>query len=274
VLLLLPGLSAQERQLIHLWPGIVPGEGGDKHPARVSSNNSRNVTRLTDVTDPVLEVYPANPATRNGVAVIVCPGGGYSILAIDLEGYEVAEWLSGLGYTAFVLQYRVPRKQHGALQDIQRAIKLVRYRSAEWHLHPASLGILGFSAGGSLCARASTRYEHATYDPVDRADSLSARPDFAMLVYPAYLDRGADNSLTPELAVDENTPPMFLFGTADDRHANSIIIMGKALRDHGVPVEMHLLPEGGHGYGLRFGNRAAETWPGLAENWLRLVLEQ
>jgi acetyl esterase/lipase len=230
------------------------------------------VTRLTDITDPLLVVYRADEQKNNRGAVIICPGGGYSILAIDKEGYEIAGWLNRLGYTAFVLQYRVPKKQHGALQDIQRAIRVVRSRSSEWDIDPNKLGVLGFSAGGSLCARASTRYDDITYEAVDDADHNSARPDFAVLIYPAYLDRGHNRTLTPELRVDRNTPPMFLFATHDDRHGNSTLVMAHALSDKNVPVEVHLLPIGGHGYGLRPGNRAAETWPKLLEAWMEELL--
>jgi acetyl esterase/lipase len=204
----------------------------------------------------------------------VCPGGGYSILAVDLEGYEIAEWLNSLGFTAFVLQYRVPEKEEGALQDIQRTLRIIRSRAEEWDIDPAKLGVFGFSAGGSLSARASTRYNDTTYAPVDAADTFSCRPDFSVLIYPAYLDRGEERALTPELSVDENTPPMFLFATADDYHGNSVLVMAGALRDHEVPVELHFLAEGGHGYGLRPGNVAADTWPALAAKWLNKIVEE
>lgn len=263
--------TAQDRQIIRLWPQEVPGEHEAKHRAVVTDNKSRNVTRLTDVTDPVMEVFPASPDASPRGGVIVCPGGGYSILAIDLEGYEVARWLSGMGYTAFVLQYRVPRKREGALMDLQRAIRLVRNDGPKWGIERDRIGVIGFSAGGSLCARAATRYDDRTYPPVDGADDVGCRPDFAMLIYPAYLDKGVNDTLTPELQVTGNTTPMFLFGTADDKHANSVLVMGSALRKAGVPVEVHLLPHGGHGYGLRPGNRAAEAWPVLAESWVRAL---
>jgi len=259
-------LFSQSREQIILWPEKVPGEAAEKHPAIQTDNTNRNVIRLTDVTDPILEVFkPENP---NGVAIIVCPGGGYNILAIDLEGYEVAEWLASIGYTAFVLQYRVPDKKEQALMDAQRAIRLVRAQADKWRLDEGKIGIMGFSAGGSLSARASTLYDVQTYDPVDEIDAVSCRPDFAVLIYPAYLDQGENRSLTPELKVDKNTPPMFIFETADDGHGNSALVMAGALRDAGVPVELHFLPEGGHGYGLRPGNPAAETWPALLKKWL------
>ncbi|WP_202928151.1 alpha/beta hydrolase [Cyclobacterium salsum] len=265
--------NAQGTDTLYVWPGTVPGETEAKHPPVQTANTSGNVTRLTDVTDPALVVFePKGPS--NGASVIVCPGGGYNILAIDKEGYEVAEWFNQLGFTAFVLQYRVPDKREPALYDLQRAIRLVRSRAGDWKLDPERLGVIGFSAGGSLAARASTRFGERTYRPVDALDSLSARPDFALLIYPAYLDEGKDRSLSPELSLSENTPPQFLFGTADDRYGNSALVMAGALRDKNLPVTLHLLSEGGHGYGMRKGNNAAETWPGLAEKWLRqLVLD-
>lgn len=263
--------KAQGTDTLYLWPDKVPGETEAKHPPIQTSNTSGNVTRITDVTNPALIVFePKGPA--NGASVIVCPGGGYNILAIDKEGYEVAAWLNQLGFTAFVLQYRVPNKQEPALYDLQRAIRLVRSRASDWDLDPERLGVIGFSAGGSLAARASTRFKEKTYDPTDALDSLSARPDFALLIYPAYLDEGEGRSLTPELGLSKETPPQFLFGTADDRYGNSALVMATALRDQKLPVTLHLLEEGGHGYGLRKGNHAAETWPVLAENWLRQLV--
>lgn len=263
---------AQQKEKIHLWPGAVPGETDARHPSVVTPDGSRNVVRLTDVTDPVLEVYPATGAHRTGVGVVVCPGGGYNILAINLEGYEIAAWLNKLGYTAFVLQYRVPGKEAGALQDAQRAIRVVRSRAAAWGLDPEKIGMMGFSAGGSLTARAATLYNVQTYTPVDKADSLSARPAFGMLIYPAYLDKGEGRKLTPELAVNKQTPPMFIFATADDTYGNSALVMAGAMRDAGVPAELHFYAKGGHGYGLRPGNTAAEIWPVLAAKWMQQVI--
>ncbi|PSL42514.1 acetyl esterase/lipase [Chitinophaga niastensis] len=266
------GLSTSiyaQQQVIHLWPGAVPGETAAKQAASVTADGSNNVKRLTDVTDPVIEVFPAPAKNNTGAGVIVCPGGGYSILAINLEGYEIATWLNKLGYTVFVLQYRVPKKEAGALQDAQRAIRMVRSRAAEWKLQPEKIGLMGFSAGASLTARAATQYNVNTYTAIDKADSLSARPAFGILVYPAYLDKGENRKLTPELQVDKNTPPMFLFATADDSYGNSALVMAGALRDARVPVELHFYAKGGHGYGLRAGNPAADVWPGLLENWLK-----
>jgi acetyl esterase/lipase len=262
---------AQSREKIELWPKNVPGEEKPKTEPTLSDNSEGNIIRIAEVTNPILEVYRAkNPS---GAGVIICPGGGYHILAIDLEGYEVAEWFNRLGITAFVLQYRVPQKQEGALQDLQRAIRLVRDQSKKFQVDPGKIGVLGFSAGGSLAARASTRYTDQTYPPMDKADQLSARPDFSMLIYAAYLDQGANRSLTQELKVTKQTPRMFLFATADDKHANSSLVITQALRDNEVPVDLHIIAEGGHGYGLRKGKEAAELWPVLAERWLRKILD-
>jgi acetyl esterase/lipase len=260
---------AQTSDTLYLWPGAVPGETLPKSNPVQTDNTSGNVTRLTDVTNPALIVFQPQAALSNKRAVIVCPGGGYNILAIDKEGYEIAEWLNSLGYTAFVLQYRVPQKQKEALYDIQRAIRLVRTKASIWGVD--KIGVIGFSAGGSLVARAATRFTEDTYPKSDQIDQASSRPDFGLLIYPAYLDNGESRTLTPELTVSKNAPPLFIFGTADDNFGNSGLVMAGALRDHKVPVELHLLPEGGHGYGMRPGNIAAETWPGLAEKWLERI---
>lgn len=264
---------AQQKELIHLWPTTVPGETEARHTAVVTPDSSWGVVRLTDVTDPVLEVFPAPAENNTGVGVIVCPGGAYNILAVNLEGYEIAAWLNKLGYTAFVLQYRVPKKEAGALQDAQRAIRIVRSRAASWGLNPQKIGIMGFSAGGSLTARAATQYNANVYTPVDAADALSARPAFGMLIYPAYLDKGEGRTLTPELKLNDQTPPMFIFATADDFYGNSALVMAGALRDAKIPVELHFYATGGHGYGLRPGNPAANVWPGLAATWLQQAIK-
>lgn len=258
---------SQNSAPVYLWPGQVPGEKGAKHEPVRTPNRDGDVIRLTDVTNPAYFVFKPEGGKSNGTGVIIGPGGGYSILAFDKEGTEIAKWLNSQGITAFVLQYRVPKNQEGALMDAQRSIRLIRNRASEYGIKTDQLGIMGFSAGGSLSARASTLYNKRTYAPVDQADSLSCRPDFALLIYPAYLDQGPNRSLTPELVVNQDTPSMFLFATADDSWGNSALVMAGALRDAKVPVELHFLAKGGHGYGMRPGNIAAETWPGLAEKW-------
>ena len=260
-------------ETIYLWPNQVPNEVNEKHDAIQTPDTNNNVIRLTDVTNPILEVFKPDPAKNNGASIIICPGGGYQILAIDLEGYEIAKWLNSLGYTVFVLQYRVPNKRKGALMDIHRAIRLVRSKASSYQFNTHKIGVLGFSAGGSLSARASTNYYNSSYEKIDEMDEFSCRPDFTLLIYPAYLDKGKNRTLTSELTIDENTPPMFLFATADDPYANSALVMAGALRDKNIPVELHVLPKGGHGYGLRSGSVAGETWPGLAEKWLNNIIK-
>jgi acetyl esterase/lipase len=273
-LLLLLSMSSfsQNKELISVWPGKVPGEIKEKSAAVIAPTMNDNVLRISEVTDPKIEIWLSDPKISNGASVIVCPGGGYRRLAYDKEGTEIAGWINKMGYSAFVLQYRVPDKIEGALQDIQRAMRIVRKNALKWNLDSEKIGVIGFSAGGGLCARASTLYNKKTYAPVDIADSLSCRPSFTMLIYPAYLDQGPNNSLTPELELNKNTPPIFLFQTADDFVGNSSLVMASALRSAKLPVELHYLATGGHGYGLRSGNSAAEEWPKLAANWMQKII--
>jgi acetyl esterase/lipase len=260
---------SQKKEIIDLWPGKVPGETKEKQPPVMDKPQNDNVVRFAEVTDPAIEVYLADQTINNKSAVIVCPGGAYRILAYDKEGTEIAGWLNKLGYSAFVLQYRIPDKKEGALQDAQRALRIVRKNASKWNIDPEKIGIMGFSAGGSLSARTSVLFNKRTYSPVDEADSLTCRPSFAMLIYPAYLDLGPNKTLTPELELTKNTPPIFIFQTADDPYGNSALVMAAALRDAKLPVELHLFPAGGHGYGLRPGKRAAIAWPMIAEKWLQ-----
>lgn len=251
-----------QNNLHEIWPGKVPGETKAKAAPVFSPESTDGVTRITEVTNPgYVKIVPT--VASNKEAVVVCPGGGYSILSWVKEGTDIGEWLAGQGFTAYVLQYRVPGKKEGALQDAQRMIRLVRADKFE------KVGIMGFSAGASLSERASTRFTENLYDAVDKADSLSCRPDFTLLIYPAYMDEGANKTLTPELTVTSNTPPTFIFQTADDPYGNSALVIAGALRNLKVPVELHFLPQGGHGYGLRKDMRAGVEWPKLAEQWLK-----
>jgi acetyl esterase/lipase len=265
---------AQKSEIIYLWPGKVPGELKEKQPPIIDTSKNDKILRFDEVTNPAIEVFLPDKAINNGSAVIVCPGGGYNILAYDLEGTEIAGWLNKLGFTAFVLQYRIPDKKGGALQDVQRAMRIVRNNPQKWNIDPEKIGVMGFSAGGSLSARASTLFNKKTYPPVDKSDSLSCRPSFTMLIYPAYLDQGPGLTLTPELELSKDVPPIFIFQTADDPYGNSALVMAAALRNAKLPVELHILSTGGHGYGLRPGKVAAETWPLLAEKWLGIVLKK
>ena len=274
IIIFCTGTFAQTSQIIYLWPGKVPGELKEKQANVVEPARKDNILRISEITNPAMKIFLPEKSSVNGAAIIICPGGGYRFLSYDLEGTEIASWLNKLGFTAIVLQYRVPDKREGALQDLQRALRIVRNNSPRWNLHPDMIGVLGFSAGGSLSARASTLFNKYSYPPVDEVDSLSCRPSFTMLIYPGYLDQGPNRTLTPELQLSREVPPMFIFQTADDAIGNSSLVMAGALRDAEIPVELHLLPYGGHGYGLRSGNTAAEYWPLFAEKWLSKIIQK
>lgn len=236
---------------IPLWNGDMPGTGADA-PEAVSPNTGGNVIRLTHVSMPTLTLFAVNDAARPHPFVIVCPGGGYGILAFDKEGTEVAEWLNSIGVSCGVLKYRVPKNRAGALQDARRAVRLVREKSDEWRV--SSLGMLGFSAGGHLTAACSNSED---------------RPDFTVLVYPAYLFKPDGIELVEEIRVDSGTPPAFVVQTLDDKnHYRSTLAYSVALDAAGVPCEVHLFAKGGHGFGLRPSNNPVSRWPTLCEEWM------
>jgi len=259
-------LSAAENPpvTVRLWLDR-PAAGDNEMPP----GKRKDIHCLGGVTDPKIMVYPANRTDGLAPAVMVCPGGAYSVLAIDLEGTEVAEWLNSIGFTAVVLKYTVPKNRDGALQDAQRAMGLIRLHSKEWNVDPDRLGVMGFSAGGHLSARLSTTCATRSYTPVDEADSLSCRPDFTMLIYPAYLG-DETYKLSEEIVVTTNTPPAFIVQTQDDNpHINSSITYYLALKKQKIPAEIHLFPAGGHGYGLRPSEKPVSHWPELCERWLK-----
>jgi len=263
-------LSAQPAT-IKLWPGNVPGDTAARHePVEYTANTSgNNIHRITNITDPAIRIYKPGK-NANGAAIVICPGGGNKYLAVNLEGEEIAGWLASQGYLAVVLEYRVPLKTAGAFQDIQRAVRLMRSKAYDWKLKTDMIGVMGFSAGGNLAARAATGFKNHSYPPQDAADSLSCRPDFALLIYPGSLAT-ADRKLLPDIIPTEETPPVFIFVTADDPY-NAPFPLGQALRDNKLPFAFHIVPKGGHGYGMRPGNPAAEMWPPLAAAWLRQTL--
>ena len=256
-------MFAQQYKTIptEIWPKKVPGETKAKAAPRMTDDPEH----WAEVTSPTLECFKPAPEKKNGQAVVVCPGGAYAILAYVKEGQEIAEWLAGQGYTAYVLAYRIPGKRDGALQDIFRSIRLVRSYGFE------KVGCIGFSAGASLCCRASTRWKEQTYDKQDKADELNQRPDFAMLIYPAYLADGENRTLSPELPVAKDSSPMFVWGTQDDVHsAPCTATILDAMQRAGAPIEAHFQMKGGHGYGMR-GDGAGKIWPRLAERWLEEI---
>ena len=229
------------------------------------------VIRVTDINNPTLTLYlPENTATPLPV-VLVFPGGGYNILAINKEGTEIAAWLNSIGVAAAVVKYRAPENRDGAFQDAQRAVRLVRQHAAAWRLDPNRVGVMGFSAGGHLSARASTRFEETSYDAVDDADKRSCRPDFCILIYPAYLDNEKHDGVAPELHITKDIPPTFIVHTLDDkRFITGSKLYAQALKDVGVTCDYQVFETGGHGYGLRSQGHPVSVWPQRCKEWLRV----
>lgn len=298
-----------------IWPGSAPDAQAVTGPETSSTTvgddivAGRPYTYVEHVTRPTLTVY--SPTTANtGAAVVVFPGGGYEGLAIDLEGTEACDWLTSRGVTCVVLKYRVPGNERYpkpapypksgpypespiALDDAQRAVGLVRFHAADWHIDPHKIGVLGFSAGGHLVAAMSTHFAHRLYAPVDAADTVSCRPDFAVALYPGHLSHSAYQSdrregssgspeerpaadelgLNPDIHVTAQTPPTFLVHATDDNvdNVDNSLAYYLALKRAGVPVEMHLFAHGGHAFGLRPTKLPITHWPRLAESWLAAI---
>ncbi|MBI5770777.1 MAG: alpha/beta hydrolase [Verrucomicrobia bacterium] len=268
---------------VALWPGPAPGDTATLPPERDTTKPTdravagRSVQRIGNVAAPSITLFPAPAAGNTGAAVLVCPGGGYNILALDLEGTEVCAWLNSIGVTGVLLKYRVPKRpgteKHGPpLQDAQRALGLVRQRAGEFGIDPARIGVLGFSAGGHLAAVLSNQHGSRSYPRVDAADDVSCRPDFTVLIYPAYLTVKEQNeAVAPELPVSKgNTPPTFIAMTEDDTvRVETGLFYYLALKKAGVAAEMHLYPKGGHGYGLRRTELDVTSWPDRVGDWLK-----
>jgi acetyl esterase/lipase len=274
---------------VPIWPGAVPDAqpvpGPEKATLRKGLIAGRPATAVSNVTRPTITIYPPK-GTNTGAAVVVLPGGGFEILAIDLEGTEACDWLTAHGITCVLLKYRVPGPPYDwhcdcrphnymvptlALEDTQRTLGLVRHHAAEWHIDPHKVGVMGFSAGGFLVAEASTRYRQRLYRPVDAADTESIRPDFALAIYPGHLAVGG--RLNPNVPVTRDTPPTFLLQAGDD-HVDGVeqaLVYYTALAKAGVPAEMHLYAHGGHAFGLRPTKFPISDWPQLATKWMETI---
>jgi acetyl esterase/lipase len=296
---------------VPIWPGQAPDPQPVAGPEAAMTSGKewlvagRPAVSVTNVTRPTMTVY--SPKGNNtGVAVVVFPGGGYQGLAIDLEGTEVCDWLTPKGITCVLLKYRVtdvgPYPKSGpypespmALEDAQRTVGLVRFHAAEWHIDPHKIGEVGFSSGGHLSAAISTHFAKRLYPAVDAADKESCRPDFAVAIYPGHLSPSAaewdanqgarkfvvrhpataDNhiGLNPDIPVTSRTPPSFLLQAEDD-HVDNVddsLAYYIALKNAGVPVEMHLYAQGGHAFGLRRTKFPITGWPHLVETWLGTI---
>ncbi|MCC7376034.1 MAG: alpha/beta hydrolase [Verrucomicrobiales bacterium] len=275
------GVALAADPAVALWRDKPPGEKQEFGPEQDLTKpneglvGGKRLIRLGNVTQPTLQVFRPEPAKANGAAVLVCPGGAYNILALDLEGTEVCEWLNSMGVTGVLLKYRVPRregleKHAAALQDAQRAMGLIRQNAGGWGIDPKRVGVLGFSAGGHLSAALSNTPER-TYPKADGADDLSCRPDFTVLVYPAYLTVAEENDrMANELKITTNSPPAFVVMTQDDPiRVENAVQYSAALKRVGVPSELHVYPKGGHGYGLRRTELPVTGWPTLAAEWLK-----
>lgn len=271
-------------RILKIWPGKAPGETKDL-PAEQDMSKpgqghvaGRPVIRLGNVSTPTLEVYrPAKGSDDTGAAVVICPGGGHTILAYDLEGTEVAEWLSKIGVTAFVLKYRVPardpdKRWSAAVQDAQRAVSKVRSDASEFGYDAKRIGILGFSAGGETAALTSL-FEKRQYDPIDTIDTVSSRPDFAILIYTGGLVEKGQTTLRDHVIVSKSAPPMFFAHASNDGVTSlNSLLLATEFKKAGVPAEMHLYATGGHGFGLRRqADQPATQWPVACEAWMRTM---
>ena len=272
-----PGTEKPEREVLSVWPDRAPGETtsnrGEVLPPMPGENPPS--TRIQRITAPTLTYFPA--AHPTGSAVVICPGGGFARVVVDKEGSEIADWLNGIGITAFVLQYRTKTDQRDdlgwarPLQDLQRSLSLLRARAEQYQLKPDQLGVVGFSAGGQLAGRALLQSTTRTYPVQDAADEQSPRPDFGLLLYPWNLHREGTGELTEGLTVPADCPPTFLVHTDDDRVTSlSSTAFYLALKRRGIPAELHIFAQGGHGYGLRpVDGSLVNTWPQFAAHWLQ-----
>lgn len=273
-----------------IWPGAAPdarpGVGAEVAGTVVDAAGKKKLVGgrpwvyVDNVSTPTITVYSPQ-GHSNGSAVVVFPGGGYNVLAIDLEGTEACDWLTSKGITCVLLKYRVPCAKTGpyrdcrtALEDAQRTVGLVRFHAAEWHIDPQRIGVLGFSAGGHMVAAISTHFDKRLYPSVDAADSVSCRPDFGVALYPGHLAVPERNfALNPDIRVTSRTPPTFLLQAQDDPvdPVENSLVYYAALRKAGVPAELHVFVKGGHAFALRRTEAPITRWPDLAETWLQTI---
>ena len=251
--------------IIMLWPsdavsqdstgmGMPKADRGDGH------------IRLTDITRPSMEYFPAHTTNKPTPAVILCPGGGYNYL-VTTKITPIAKWLNRNGITAFVLRYRVPKKRKEAFQDIQRAVRIVRSRASKWNIDPRRIGVMGSSAGGHLAARVSTGFGSSTYQEVDMLDAVSCKPDFTVLLYPAYMNKGTE--LSKEFTLSSEISPTLIVSAKDDGFFPGSEIYANALEGVGASIRVHFFDKGGHGFSLRPKQHPLSTWPDLCLQWFR-----
>ncbi len=279
--LLTSAFAAEPFAVLNVWPGTPPGDTKILPPEADQTKPAdkliagRRIIKLGNVSTPQLAVYRPSREKDTGAAVIICPGGGFSILAYDLEGTEVAAWLNSIGVTGIVLKYRVPARDPqkrwlAPVQDAQRALSLVRSKAGEWGLDPHRLGLLGFSAGGATAGMTSLLFDQRQYAVLDAIDQVPCRPDFTLLIYSAgFVERG-QTTFNADLTVPKNTPPMFFVQAFDDNvPVQNSLLLAAELKKAGGSAEVHVYDTGGHGYGLRYvPTLPVTTWPKRAEEWL------
>lgn len=250
-----------------LWEGQAPVTVPEDADLTEHFNDLKGggFNRLTDITVPTVTYFPASGSDPRG-AVIVCPGGGYGYLAWEHEGIAICNWLNTIGFSAFLLKYRCPKRREAAFADGARAVRFIKANKSVFNV--SKVGCIGFSAGGHLSATLSAPGDRVPYPAADEYDKLSFVPDFAMLLYPAYLTED-DGTIKEEFTIDATVPPTFIVQTEDDSvRVENGLFWYLALKRAGVPVEMHLFPDGGHGYSLHLKNKNVSVWPKLAETWL------
>jgi len=263
-------LAAERGEQVPLWPGGAPGSEGQTGKELVQPRDATHAyIRLSGIDNPSLLVYLPPKEKATGAAVVIAPGGGHAFLAMDVEGYEIVDWLNSHGIAGFILKYRLAREPNShytvlgsAFPDSERAVRLVRSRAKEWGVDPARVGFMGFSAGGELAALMETRFDSGNAEAADPVDRLSARPDFSLIIYPGF----RPDEIT---SVPNNAPPAFLACATDDPShvvttANFYLLLQKAK----IPAEMHLYEKGGHGFGMRDKGAAVTHWNDRLLDWL------
>jgi acetyl esterase/lipase len=280
--LLSTSLLAAEPVVVPLWPGTPPGDPGLAAEETVRIFESpilKGPTRLiTNVTKPTITVCSPPKDWNSGTAMLICPGGGYHNLFWELEGEEVAAWLTAHGMTGIILKYRCPRRPGdapkepplGPLLDAQRAVSLVRSRAAEWGIDPHRIVMVGFSAGGHLAFATATSFEKRLYDPLDSIDTVSCRPDFAVCCYSGYLMNTENDATAGPLRIPAQTPPIFLAHSSDDKISppGHSVAAYLALTRAGIPAELHIFASGDHDFGVRQNGKPPSSWPELCLKWL------
>ncbi len=269
----LPGVTLKASEVLNLWPGTAPGETGQIGPEHVLPDRPRPFDQVADVSVPTLSVFLPPQDKATGTAMLVIPGGGLERLALEHEGYEVAQWLNDQGIAAFMLKYRVPARSKEqrwkvGLQDAQRAMGLIRAGADKWGVDPDAIGAIGFSAGGEINVMLST-YTERQYAVVDDADKLPTRPAFNIVMYGGGFADQKANELRPDILakINRDTPPMFIAHAFDDAALSSVILMN-ALKRANVPSELHIFGAGGHGFGVRDSGLPLAHWRELCLNWL------